>query len=137
MQSILAEWVTGCGCPVIKSAGHQPSPLHQQKLHQRGSTRMRPTRISRSLSKALKTSYLSPLRLFWDCLCELPFPLPPVPQEPHKHLTHINTFNSYQTPSKKQLQPYFTGDYAGLREVKSLAMITQCSAKLRFKPRSM
>lgn len=98
---------TGCGCPVIKSAGHRPSPLHQQKSHQRGSIRMRPIRIIRSHSKALKTSYLSPPQLFWDSLCELPFPLPPMSQEPHKYWPHINTFNSYTTPSRKTIASIF------------------------------
>lgn len=68
VQSILAGRVTGCGCPVIRSAGHRPSPLHQQKSHQRESIKMRPIRIIRFHSKALKTSYLSPPRLFWDSM---------------------------------------------------------------------
>lgn len=75
-QPILAGRVTGCGCPVIRSAWHRPSPLHQQESHHSGSIRTRPTGVIKSHSKALKASCLSRARFLWAFLWELPFPWP-------------------------------------------------------------
>lgn len=91
----------GCGCPVIKSAGHRPSPLRQQESHHAGSIRMRPIRAIKSHSTALKASYLSPSGFIQDSVRELSFSWPTMSQAPPTYVAEPQVSDKLTLPQER------------------------------------